>query len=106
MIADERMHPPPRLQRLRRERHEELHHLARIMATVGDVARPHQVGAPAAPALLSVDDARLPEDGDQAVVVAVHVAHFHDARTAGEDVLRRDAAFGHEEGEEQGDPGR
>ena len=87
VVADERVHTPPGLQRRWRERDEQLHHLARIGAAIEDVTSLHEVGASPRPARPAIDHPGLSQHGDELLVVAVHVAHRHDALDTGEDVL-------------------
>ncbi len=80
VVADERMHAPARASRLALEPHEVVHDRAAVRPAIGHVAELDEVGRPADPVAVGVDQIGLAQHVEIFVVVAFEVADGDHAR--------------------------
>jgi hypothetical protein len=80
VISDESMDAPTGSLRFLFELHEQVQAAAGFRAPVQDVTNLNQMGLPTDPVEIVIDEAGVPEDGDEVVVGSMHVANGDDAR--------------------------
>ena len=79
VVAEQRVNAAPRPRGLAFQPPQQIERPARVGTAIQDVTRLNEDGATAGPALAGVDEARYPQNRDEAVVCTVHVGHGDDA---------------------------
>ena len=89
VVADQRMHITIFNLGLRFKFHQQVHYLAAVCASVGNIASLHEVSFPADPIVVLVDQPGEAEKGYEPIVVAMNVADGDNPFDATSRVLRR-----------------
>src|SRR5437870_4952119 len=106
MVSDERVDMAAGFCGLFFERHEQVHHFARIGAAIEHVAGLYEVRFAAGPAVPLIDQSGGAQDVDACLVISMDIADSHHPLDAGPDVLRREEAAGCEKNQDQDEHGR
>jgi hypothetical protein len=79
MISQQKMNATACLERLTLKPHKEIHHTPRFGATIQKITGADEMGIPATPGQVIVNDARILQGRDQGIVGTVNVPHRHDS---------------------------